>query len=966
LWPEETIKASEEAAKSLWNREGSVQWLRLSFKKSALPRYFFFIPFDAEQGEWYKNEGNDFCISLDPCEEDDIDLGHEALDQLANVIIESEVHKGSWTLMHRFNLCHDLLSQSEMSQGLLAMMFVWLRYSELRQLDWQRRYNTKPRELAHAQNRLTLFLSGAYAEKMPRRRQLLKMILSTLGRGGEGGAGQAIRDDILNIMHRHHIKENSGHFMEEWHQKLHNNTTPDDVVICQAYLKFLYSEGDLGQFYGHLDNSGISRERLRSFERPILSDPDYLPHIKDGLIWDFENYLKTLQRVHDSLDLCSAIEQNAVPLPQRAYDLLDFVRSRAHHGSHIALDMGEKIGELRGILEEQIDSAAGPNEVRDLIYLDLSLSEMLRRFVEGFVGESTPYEQLTRLLEILVRNVLFTYKDKELAMALQHWQSLSNESGLKRIEALRVKSVSDRISRVLMDMIDETQELMGDKASLMGKAFDAEEWVINGFIDAVVRGSEMFALSLVQRQLDEKLRQWAEFGDWQVISPGDVKGEVLVVESLAMVQDQVFDQPTVLVVDQVGGEEEPPRGVVGILTPCAVDVLSHLSVRTRTYGVLFATCYHPETMVELRALATQIIRAKSTASGDLLAEPLDEMVSAEKNKGAPVEVTVRCVRKRFEDWVIPSSKFCLDRVGGKSLNLIALKDLLPDHVALPSSVAIPYGVYEHVLVCRENNDVCRDILRLGAQLPEQCSEAALLELRKAILQLKAPDGFRDDLARVIAAEGMGKIEDWDKCWSGIVGVWASKWNWRAHLSRRSCRMEHNDIFLAVLVQQVVPAEYAYVIHTVNPFTGNKDEVYAELVLGLGETLVSGEPGRALSFTYSRSSGRCHILSFPSKGKGIFGSGLIFRSDSNGEDLENYAGAGLYDSFLQEGNRFEKVLDYRKERLFTDLSFCYELMEGIGRLGVDIESACDGVPQDIEGVWSNGLFTIVQTRAQMGL
>jgi alpha-glucan, water dikinase len=24
--------------------------------------------------------------------------------------------------------------------------------------------------------------------------------------------------------------------MEEWHQKLHNNTSPDDVVICQVWM----------------------------------------------------------------------------------------------------------------------------------------------------------------------------------------------------------------------------------------------------------------------------------------------------------------------------------------------------------------------------------------------------------------------------------------------------------------------------------------------------------------------------------------------------------------------------------------------------------------------------------------------------------------------------------------------------------------------------------------------------------
>ncbi len=27
--------------------------------------------------------------------------------------------------------------------------------------------------------------------------------------------------------------------MEEWHQKLHNNTSPDDVVICRALLDYI-------------------------------------------------------------------------------------------------------------------------------------------------------------------------------------------------------------------------------------------------------------------------------------------------------------------------------------------------------------------------------------------------------------------------------------------------------------------------------------------------------------------------------------------------------------------------------------------------------------------------------------------------------------------------------------------------------------------------------------------------------
>ena len=30
--------------------------------------------------------------------------------------------------------------------------------------------------------------------------------------------------------------------MEEWHQKLHNNTSPDDVSICRALLAYIDGE----------------------------------------------------------------------------------------------------------------------------------------------------------------------------------------------------------------------------------------------------------------------------------------------------------------------------------------------------------------------------------------------------------------------------------------------------------------------------------------------------------------------------------------------------------------------------------------------------------------------------------------------------------------------------------------------------------------------------------------------------
>ena len=48
--------------------------------------------------------------------------------------------------------------------------------------------------------------------------------------------------------------------------------------------------------------------------------------------------------------------------------------------------------------------------------------------------------------------------------------------------------------------------------------------------------------------------------------------------------------------------------------------------------------------------------------------------------------------------------------------------------------------------------------------------------------------------------------------------------------------------------QVVPAEYAFVVHTANPITKVRGEVFGELVVGMGEALVGNYPGRALSFS----------------------------------------------------------------------------------------------------------------------
>jgi alpha-glucan,water dikinase len=178
------------------------------------------------------------------------------------------------------------------------------------------------------------------------------------------------------------------------------------------------------------------------------------------------------------------------------------------------------------------------------------------------------------------------------------------------------------------------------------------------------------------------------------------------------------------------------------------------------------------------------------------------------------------------------------------------------------------------------------------------------------------------------------------------------------------QLADDGLFMAVLIQPVVPADFAFVIHTVNPSTGSAGELYAEVVLGLGETLVGNFPGRAMGFTWNKQNQQIRVVSYPSKSIGLFGAGLIFRSDSNGEDLEGYAGAGLYDSVVlpQPGS---KALDYSNEPLLWDNEFRGGLLTAIARLGMAVEKAT-GSPQDIEGAVSKGEYFIVQSRPQVGL
>ncbi|KAM0898304.1 hypothetical protein ACQ4PT_022016 [Festuca glaucescens] len=941
---------------------------------------------------WIKNSTSDFYLdfsrrtakSSEGTSDDSKGTAKALLERIAD--LEEDAQR---SLMHRFNIAADLVDQAKDAGQLgLAGLLVWMKFMATRQLIWNKNYNVKPREISQAQDRFTDNLQSLY-KMYPQHREMLRMIMYTVGRGGQGDVGQRIRDEILVIQRNNNCM---GGMMEEWHQKLHNNTSPDDVVICQALMDYMNSDLDIKVYWDTLNKNGITKERLLSYDHPIHSEPNLKSEQKEGLLHDLTNYMRSLKAVHSGADLESAIgtctgytsesqgfmvgvEVNPVKgLPSGFPELLKFVLDHIEDKSVESLVEG--LLEARAALRPLLLSST--ERLKDLIFLDIALDSTVRTAIERSFENlnNASSEKIMYFISLVVENLALSTDDNEnLLCCLKGWNHALEMSKHSDDQwALYAKAFLDRTRLALATKGEEYHDILQPSAEYLGSLLGIEQWTVNIFTEEIIRSGSAASLSLLLNRLDPVLRNVANLGSWQIISPVDVAGYVVVVDQLLTVQHKSYDKPTILVVEGVKGEEEIPDGVVAVLTPDMPDVLSHVSVRARNSKVLFATCFDPKILSELEQNEGKVLSLKPASvdisyreipESELLVSSSIDTVDGQK---AP---SLSLAKKQFlGKYAISAEEFSDEMVGAKSRNIAYLNGKVPSWVSVPTSVALPFGTFETVLSDKINKEVSQKVKILTEKL-DQGELGALSEIRNVLLNLTAPTYLVSELKEKMQSSGMPWPGDegeqrWEQAWTAIKKVLASKWNERAYLSTRKVKLDHSNLSMAVLVQQIVSADYAFVIHTTNPSSGERSEIYAEVVKGLGETLVGAYPGRAMSFVCSKNNLESpKVLGYPSKPIGLFiQKSIIFRSDSNGEDLEGYAGAGLYDSVPMDKEE-QVVLDYTTDPLVTDCSFRTSTLSSIARAGYDIEQLYGGSPQDIEGVVKDGKIYIVQTRPQIG-
>jgi alpha-glucan,water dikinase len=952
-----------------------------------------FVLKNLSNGKWYNNNGQNYRIEIIKREktvyneENDSEL---IIPECIKDAVDLEGNAGNWSLMHRYQKVRDCLFLLDLDNPKESLwIYIWLKYSFRRILTWQRQFNTPPKDLQWSMHCLTFELTKRFSElytaskKNQKNKKFClspKMIIKDscvlVGKGRENG--QRIRDEILNIFHKFHISEKIDSFYEQWHQKLHNNTTPDDIIICQALVNFLRTN-NMQEFWNTLNYGGVNKQRLESFERKITMEPYYEP----AYLHDFENFLNLLKEVHGSADLVLMFDQSKYAFGNNYQIFNEIIYFKDDWDT---LKQIWRVTNGREILKNLIENALNDHgKLRDLLFFDDALQLYLRQIIEKILHINLDLNNYISIITALLKNLnLYFDNFPEIDICLKDWiafgENLKNDLNKGNTDsALKIKSITDRIGRLLGHVIDYYNTVFAPRATYFGQGCKVDNKIVDIFTEEEIRGSIFFALSAILKKIEPILRNKANLGPWLIISRGideNISGKVRYEKDLKTVQLEQFKEKTILLVENVGGSEEIPmncNAVIILNSNNYPDMLAHVSVRARNLKVALVVCFEQNMYQTLKDNKDKYLEIKFSGNNieykniNNIEEKKEEKSDIENNKN----IKLTKIDNKFDKPFIEIDEFDNDKVGAKSNNLKKIYKKLPSWIKYPESFTIPFNVFDYFMNLSENSEEKENLTKLISKLDslskdELNKSSELLNKCASIIinQMSLPEdnGYYKQLKQRLEKFGISENE-FPEAIKSIKKVWASKFNERAFISCKKIGIKLDEISMAVLCQKIIEAEYAFVIHTKNPSNNNKNEIYCEVVYGMGESLVGAYEGQSFSFIYNKETKNINIITYPNKSIALKNKGYIFRSDSNTEDLEGFAGAGLFDSIPMV--EYEEVnMEYGINKIFCDGNWRGEMMKSIGNLGLEIEKIFEGEPQDIEGAYSNNEFYIVQTRPQV--
>ncbi|MDR4505432.1 MAG: TIM barrel protein [Candidatus Scalindua sp.] len=747
---------------------------------------------------------------------------------------------------------------------------------------------------------------------------------------------------IRDIAHRNDIsKELKNEIKHTLQNKLHRCAGPEDLRTSAALLERITAE--------NADYPSSFVEEFKIFHQELK---------------EFFN-ASGLEEVLESL--INKEDMNTRLLIQNFLDL----KRKPEETSQHYVTLLKLLTELRNILLRKANDAPGAEaqqfrlaDIRLEDFLFLLLSEFLN-ILENRGEKDIDWTPILETLLLTVINLTMTTSETEECEIIQSELAAWKDSFMPtQIQMLRLRATLERCRRLCEDYTDRVLNHYHTRVETLGRLLGVREQAIQFFCEGDIRGNTFFQFSKLVSFLLKQIRKSAGLSSWDAIVTGNAAGLLIPVDSL---DDVIIEKQegVILLAKRAEGDEIIPENVSGILLGHQLPHLSHLGVRARQDGVIFATCEDEGTFRALDPLTRQQINCTITA----------EDVHCEAGKSVKTD-QIECTDSgQFslpETHVILEQRcLSMDQVnsangGAKANGAKLLEELSSRHRSAfktPSSLVIPFGVMEESLrispiLGHEYQSLLDTVSRLSSDIITLSAR-----LRKILSQItvhnKIIDGIKNrfpEHGRVIVRSSSNCEDTVEMSGAGLFDsianvpltkiaisirhVWASLWSKRAVSSLKSYRIPHDKVHMALIIQQMLTPDFSFIMHTVNPITQNRDEVYIELAVGLGESLASGViKGTPYRMICNKKTLTVQMLAFA-----------------------NFSFAIVPD---HTDGVCRKRTDYSMVPLSTNTDIHRLLGNRLTAIGQLVEESF-GKPQDIEGAIVGDDVYLVQTRMQQGI
>lgn len=744
---------------------------------------------------------------------------------------------------------------------------------------------------------------------------------------------------IRDIAHRNDIgSELKQEIKTTLQNKLHRCAGPEDLATSGALLKRITAPG------GHYPQEFI--EQFKIFHTELS---------------EFFNAASLEQRLE-------LLAKSTRPLKPWIETFLAEKRANEPNGRLRAL---KALTDLRHEIDK-IGTSGFSSETQALILADISLEgyafTLLSQITNDCEASSDPSALTSRGKALVwgLENLALSGCDAVESLALKSeltcWGELSAD--MPRCEVLRYRASLLRIRRLADNFGAQVIALFSERSEKLGALLGVHPAAVKVFCESEIRSHVVFQISKLADALLNYTRTLLRLAPWNTVVPGTARGTVVLLAGLTQNLNQ-FSTPTIALVRRAEGDEEIPRNVVAIALSHEIPHLAHLSVRARQAGVVFVACEQGDEFEQIVKLQGNSVSLSATIDGATWeTQHTPRAISRKPNSLVTAPVRVRV--ETYQGWR-SIEEADSENAGAKSAGVRRLAELAAKHweaFSIPRGLVIPFGVMENALAAAHQVASEYSELTRHAETLEGPDRATVLHrLSELVYQLELPQGLQRHVQqffgneRALVVRSSANCEDLEhlagaglyesvvnvtpaQIKSAVLTVWASLWSERATASRVAAGIPHRDAHVAVLIQELVNPEFSFVIHTVNPVSLRPNELYAEIVVGLGETLVSAkDAGSPYRLSCDKTTGVVKILGFA-----------------------NFSQARRPEA---QGGVLRETLDYSQIELSRKPGELEELGRRLAKVGSLVEQTF-GAPQDIEGAVAKGQIFLVQSRAQQGL